>query len=133
MEATFTITANAAQGLLQISMGGFFEAADIARFEAALLDGLGRLKTAPNQHRTLVDIRHMDIQTGEAVAEFQRILTNPRTASPYIAFVIAKSLASMQVRRAAASRTARYFDTLEAAEAWLLSTDLGTVPRRSAG
>ncbi len=133
MEATFDVTADPVSGMLRITMGGFFAPGDIARFTAAIGDGLARLKTAPNQHRTLVDIRHMDIQAGEAVAEFQRILANPRTASPCIAFVVAKSLAAMQVRRAASSRAARYFDTIEAAETWLLAIDLGTTPRRSVG
>ncbi|KQM31329.1 hypothetical protein [Sphingomonas sp. Leaf10] len=133
MEATFDVTADPVSGMLRITMGGFFAPGDIARFTAAIGDGLARLKTAPNQHRTLVDIRHMDIQAGEAVAEFQRILANPRTASPCIAFVVAKSLAAMQVRRAASSRAACYFDTVEAAETWLLAIDLGTTPRRSAG
>jgi hypothetical protein len=138
MEATFDVTADPVWGMLRITMGGFFAPGDIARFTAAIGDGLARLKTAPNQHRTLVDIRHMDIQAGEAVAEFQRILANPRTASPCIAFVVAKSLAAMQVRRAASSRAASsraacYFDTVEAAETWLLAIDLGTTPRRSAG
>lgn len=132
MEPTFTITADPAHGLLRINLGGFFTSPDIARFAAAIPDGLACLKTAPNQHRTLVDIRHMDIQSGAAVAEFQRLLSNPRTASRYIAFVVAKSLVSMQIRRAAAERTARYFDTIEAAETWLLSTGPGMAPQRSA-
>lgn len=133
MEATFDITTDPVSGMLRITMGGFFAPRDIARFAAAIGDGLARLKTPPNQHRTLVDIRNMDIQAGDAVAEFQRILANPRTASPCIAFVVTRSLAAMQIRRAASGRAARYFDTIEAAEAWLLAADLGTAPRRSVG
>lgn len=132
MEATFAITPDIPLGLLRIRMAGFFEARDIARFAAALADGLARLNTAPNQHRTLVDIREMNIQASDSVVAFERILANPATASPHIAFVVAKSLASMQIRRAAGSRAARYFDTSEAAEAWLRSAGTQT-PRRSVG
>lgn len=133
MEATFTLTADSESGILRITMSGFFAPPDIARLNAAVGDGVVRLNTAPNQHRTLVDMRHVDIQSSEAVAEFRRILANPRTAASCIAFVVAKSLAAMQVRRAAAGRVARYFDTIEAAEAWLHSADLDTAPRRSIG
>lgn len=132
MQATFTITPDVSRGLLRISMGGFFEAADIARFAAAVVDGLHRLQTPPNGHLTLVDIREMDIQSSQSVVAFQRILTNPATAAPLIAFVETKSLAAMQIRRAASSRPARYFDAPEAAEAWLLSAG-AAAPRRSVG
>lgn len=133
MQATFDIMADPASGMLRITIGGFFAPPDIARLAAAIGNGLARLETPPNQHRTLVDMRHLDIQSSEAVAEFQRILADPRNAASCIAFVVAKSLAAMQVRRAAAGRVARYFDTIEAAEAWLRSTDLDTAPRRSVG
>lgn len=133
MNAKFSLTPDAMQGLLRIWMGGFFEADDIERFGRAVEDALTQLHSRPNQHRTLVDIRAMDIQSGESVAGFQRLLANPRTAAKRIAFVIPKSLATMQVRRAAGNRDAAYFASVEAAEAWLLHDSAAEPQRRSAG
>ncbi len=120
MEATFSIDPDVSCGVLRITMAGFFEAADIARFAGAVRDGLAALRMRPNGHLTLVDIRDMDIQAQDSVTGFQQILSDPRTASPRIAFVVARSLSSMQIRRAAKGREAGYFNDPAAAEAWLL-------------
>jgi hypothetical protein len=47
----------------------------------------------PNQHLTLVDIREMQIQSQEAVNEFQAVMSASGTASKRIALVLSKSFA----------------------------------------
>ncbi len=121
MEATFSIVNDIPHGLMRITMAGFFAPADIARFVAARDRELAALRTRPNEHRTLVDIRAMDIQAAQSVAAFGQLLADPRTVSRRIAFVVGRSLAAMQIRRAAQGRDSRYFDDIEEAEDWLLA------------
>ncbi len=78
------------------------------------------LRCLPNQHITLVDMRGMVIQSQDSVDRFQAILGNPAIKSRRIAFVVARSLARMQVKRAAASSNAAYFMEMDEATAWLL-------------
>ncbi|KQM65362.1 MULTISPECIES: hypothetical protein [unclassified Sphingomonas] len=122
MEATFSIVNDAPRGLMRITMAGFFAEADIARFVAARDRELAALGTRANEHLTLVDIRAMDIQAAQSVAAFQQLLADPRTASRRIAFLVGRSLAAMQIRRAAQGRDTRYFAELDEAEDWLLAT-----------
>lgn len=121
MEATFSIRNDIPHALMHITMAGFFEPADIARFAAARDRELVALRTRPNEHLTLVDIRSMDIQAADSVAAFRQLLADPRTVSRRIAFVVGRSLAAMQIRRAAHGRDTQYFADIEEAEAWLLS------------
>jgi len=121
MEATFSIVNDVPHGLMRITMAGFFATADIARFAAARDRALVALRTRPNDHLTLVDIRAMDIQAAESVAAFGQLLADPRTVSRKIAFVVDRSLAAMQIRRAAQGRDSRYFEGVEEAENWLLA------------
>lgn len=121
MEANFSIINDVPHGLMRITMSGFFEPADIARFAAARDRELIALRARPNEHLTLVDIRAMDIQAAESVAAFRQLLADPRTVSRRIAFVVGRSLSAMQIRRAAQGRDTQYFGETEQAEAWLLS------------
>ncbi len=122
MEARFSIANDVAHGLMRITMSGFFEPADIARFVAERDAAFRQLKTRPNEHLSLVDIRAMDIQASESVMGFQQVLADPRYRSRRIAFVVGRSLAAMQIRRAAKGRDTQFFDELDEAEAWLLAT-----------
>ncbi|WP_440843426.1 hypothetical protein [Sphingomonas sp. 22176] len=104
-------------------MSGFFAIEDIVRFVAARDQAHHLLKSAPNAHVTLVDIRGMKIQSQDSVESFRHVLNNPKFASRRLAIVVAQSLARLQIKRAAGERDARYFDSVEGAEAWLLAPD----------
>jgi hypothetical protein len=122
MAPRFTITADPALDLVMITMGGFFTQAEIDAFEHARDVAHRKLKCGRNQHLTLVDMREMLIQSQEAIVGFQRVLNNHATKSKRIAIVTSKTLARMQVERAAERRDVHYFSG-EPAEAreWLLS------------
>jgi hypothetical protein len=120
MDATFSITADVPRHLLCVTMSGFFTLDDIARFAVERDRAHRMLRCLPNQHVTLVDMRGMVIQSQDSVDRFQAILGNPAIMSRRIAFVVARSLARMQVKRAAASSNAAYFMELEEATVWLL-------------
>lgn len=120
MAPRFEIETDAPRKLMRITLAGFFAAEDIQRFSEARDRGLRAMGLAPNAHRTLVDIRDMDIQSQDSVRVFQQVLNNPATTSDRLAFVVARSLSRMQVKRAADTRDAHYFSTIEEAEAFLL-------------
>jgi len=120
MQSEFNITVDPDHDLVRITLRGFFEMADIERFLIARDKAHKQLRSAPNQHATLVDIRDMKIQSQEIVAAFRHVLANPAHQSRRLAFVIASTLARMQVIRAVDEREARYFGTMEEAEAWVL-------------
>ena len=105
--------------LVRITLTGFFTSDDVARFVAARDAAHRQLRCAANAHDTLVDMRKMEIQAQETVTAFQQVLADPRTRSRRLAFVVARSLARMQIKRAADTRTAAYFTTIDEAEAWL--------------
>ncbi len=121
MPAVFSIDVDVPLNLVRMTLSGFFTPEDVARFVRERDDAHRLLLSAPNQHLTLVDMRGMQIQSQDAVTEFQRVLSSPVTKSRRIAFVVAKSLARLQIQRVAASRSASYFMAMDEAEAWLLA------------
>lgn len=131
MSGQFSIAVDVERHLVRVAMAGFFDRADVARFVEARDAEHRKLRSAANEHFTLVDIRAMQIQSQDAVSEFQRVLSAPETASKRIAFVVAKSLARLQIQRAAEGRPANYFSDVEDAEHWLLTGEpSGTSGRR---
>ena len=123
MKPNFAFEVEPDRNLVRIWLGGFFSPTDVAAFVKERDRAHQRLRCGPNQHVTLVDIREMAIQPQESVAAFQQMLSNPAVTSRKLAFVITRSLARMQIKRAAASRDAAYFESVEDAERWLLSDD----------
>lgn len=123
MCATFSITVDVPLSLVRMTLTGFFSPADVARFVEARDAAHRQLRSLPNQHVTLVDIRSMQIQSQEAVQEFQLVMSSPETASRRIAFVVSKSLARIQAQRAAVHRPANYFANVEDAEEWLVAEE----------
>ena len=135
MSAHFSFEIDRPRGLVRIAMSGFFLAGDIARFIEARRQAHEALGWPPNTHVTLNDISGMKIQSQDAVAAFQEMLTAGDYRSRRLAFVIGLTLARGQVNRALAGRDARCFEDEAEAEAWLLAEDeMETTPlRRAAG
>ena len=123
MQPNFSFKVEPDRNLVRIWLGGFFSPADVDAFVKERDRAHQRLSCGPNQHVTLVDIREMAIQPQESVAAFQQMLSNPTVASRRLAFIITRSLARMQLKRAAGSRDAAYFEIVEDAERWLFSND----------
>ncbi|WP_288458870.1 hypothetical protein [uncultured Sphingomonas sp.] len=123
MKAEYSFDPDTAHGLMRVRMAGFFEPGDVARFAADLMEQLAQLGRPPGEHLTLVDIRAMDIQSQQAVERFEQVLANSPMRSRRLAFVVGRSLSRMQIKRAASSRDAGYFQAPERAEAWLLGND----------
>lgn len=122
MDATFSIHIDVDRDVVRADLSGFFTVEDIARFVVVRDRAHRDLKCAQGAHVTLVDVRNMQIQSQESVAQFQRMLANPASQGRKIAFVVSQSLARMQAQRAASGRTAAYFGSVEAAEDWLFAS-----------
>jgi len=104
-------------------MSGFFTPRDIEGFLAARAAAHNQLRCGPNEHLTLNDVRGMKIQSQQAVAAFQRMLTDPAYRSRKLAFVVDKTLALFQLERALANRDARCFSDVNEALLWLFAPD----------
>lgn len=123
MEPDFSFDVDPDRSLVRIWLSGFFSPANVAEFVKERDRAHRRLKCGPNEHVTLVDIREMAIQPQDSVAAFQQMLSSPAAASRRLAFVITRSLARRQIKRAASSRHAAYFESAEEAESWLFGND----------
>ncbi len=121
MEAIYKVEVDPATNMVRHYLAGFFEPIDVENYVAARNAAHAQLTSAPNQHVTLVDVRDMKIQQQDIVKTFGGVLADPRHHSRKLAFVVALSLARMQLLRATAHRTAQYFSTIEEAEAWLMA------------
>ncbi len=123
MDANYRVDVDPVRNVVRHYLAGFFEPADVERYVAARNAAHQRLTCAPNQHVTLVDVRDMKIQQQDIVKTFTAVMADPRYHSRKLAFVVALSLARMQLLRASANRSAQYFSSIEEAEAWLLADE----------
>lgn len=121
MDARFDIQVDPVTSLVTIDLAGFFTIEALDRFVAARALAYRQLRCGPNQHLSLTDVREMKIQSQEIVAAFGNILADPTCASRRLAFVVASSLARMQLQRAIGERDARCFTDRDEAERWVLS------------
>ena len=121
MQPNFAFDVEPDRNLVRIWLSGFFSPADVAAFVEERDRAHQCLRCGPNKHVTLVDIREMAIQSQDSVAAFEQVLSNPAVKSFRLAFIIARSLSRMQIKRAAASRKAGYFENIEDAEHWLFN------------
>lgn len=123
MPGSYSISVDARRSLVHMRLEGFFTPDEIVAFDSARREAYKQLRCAPNRHVTLVDMTATQIQSQEAVDAFSRSLADPATRSRRIAFLMSRTLARLQVKRAAGSVNAAYFHTAEEATAWLLSGD----------
>lgn len=123
MDGRFDIHVDPVTSLVRIDLAGFFTVETLERFVATRAMAYQQLRCRPNQHLSLTDIRGMKIQSQEIVAAFGAILADPAYRSRRLAFVVASSLARMQLQRAIGTRDARCFTDPEEAERWVLSGD----------
>ena len=120
LQPQFKFSVDPERHLVRVRIAGFFDDAAISQYVQARNIAHGKLRCGPNQHLSLIDIREMAIQTQDAVVRWRDVLADPIYLSRRIAFVVASTLARMQLQRAIGSRDARFFfDELEAQD-WLL-------------
>lgn len=122
MQGSYAIEIDVQRNLARMTLKGFFNPALLQAFVAERNALYARLSPG---HVTLADVREMQIQSQEMVDAFRRMLNDPKVQSRKLAFVTASSLARMQLIRAAEARVARLFESVEAAERWLMSDDAG--------
>ncbi|PAX07565.1 STAS/SEC14 domain-containing protein [Sphingomonas lenta] len=120
MDASFSVTADPARDLVRITLSGFLTTELTADFLRARNEAHRQLRCGPNEHATVADIRGLAIQAQDLVTRFQSVLADPAYRSRRLAIVTPSSLARLQAQRAAGNRDARFFGSLEEAEAWAL-------------
>jgi hypothetical protein len=128
MSANFHVEADSSRDLVRIRLSGFFSPEDIQGFLEARRRAHAQLRCGPNRHLTINDVTGMKIQSQEIVAAFREMLSAPDYQSRRLAFVTGPTLARSQLMRTLVNRTARCFDDVEAAEAWLFSADAEEAP-----
>ena len=123
MQSEFNIEIDTARDLLRVRLAGFFDEPALSSFLAARELAYRQLRCAPHQHLSLIDVREMAIQTQDMVSRWGQVLSDPTYHSKRIAFVIASTLARLQLHRAIGTRDVRYSTDVAEAERWLLSGD----------
>jgi len=120
MHARFSIAIDPSRDLVTIVMNGLFLPGDVADFSAARRKAIALLHCAPGQQITLADLRALRILPRETVDAFAAMLTDTRSRSRRLAFIVAPSLVRNQLIRALAGINARCFIDPAEAKTWLL-------------
>lgn len=123
MRPEYEIDVDVARSLVRMRLAGFFDDHAIRRYLAARKLALLRLRCGPNEHLSLTDVRGMAIQTQDMVTRWGQVLADPAYRSKRLAFVVASTLARMQLQRAIGGRDARCFTDMAEAEQWVLHGD----------
>lgn len=123
MAGHFTIGIDSPRNLLRVCMSGFYSVEDVQRYHAAVDEASIALGGPPSRQRMICDVTEMRIQAQDVVAAFQQVMGDPKYRARRVAFVVATSLARMQVQRVAGDRVAQLFDNEADAEAWLDSSE----------
>ena len=119
MSGEFSVEIDRPRNLLRVRMWGFYAIEDVARYHAAIDAASEELGGAPSRQRMLNDISGMQIQSQDVVAAFQNVMSDPKYRARRVAFVVASSLARMQLLRVIGSRRAELFTREVEALAWL--------------
>lgn len=127
MSRDYSIVANRAGGVLQVTLCGFWSASSLEAFAPDVDLAVRSLPCGAGRHRVLVDLTDWPVQSQ---AVFGAMLEYLRTAEPMparLALVSGPGLARMQVRRALMSERMALFDTVAEGRAWLDETE-GRLP-----
>lgn len=125
MPASYTVTAHPERDLIRITLAGFFDMAGFADFARARDAAYARLRCAPNQHDTLVDVRDLKIQARDIFEAFRAMVANGTIRARRLALVTGDTAIRIQVRRLIDRDDIRCFADLAAAEAWLATPPAG--------
>jgi hypothetical protein len=122
MAANHSIVVDPVRCIVRASLNGFFSSGDVAGFARDQRGAYAALAGRIGQHVTLVDVSECKIQPQDVVEAFRALLNDPALMSRRIAFVTGSSPARMQIRRLINRDSARFFDDIAAAEAWLAAS-----------
>ena len=121
MAGTCSFEIDRARGVVHTVLAGFFELEDVARYRSDRNCAIAQLGCPPNRHLTLIDATACQLSTQEVVAALQGVIGEPGYRSLRCAMVVPGALAKMQARRAVQRGDVGMFETLAAAEHWLMA------------
>lgn len=118
----YRIQYDRAVGLIRVIVEGFWDVSTVHAYQAELLPIMELARAERGSVLILSDARNFPVQSAEVAAEFAR---TPRESDPMwdrLATVMKSTLGKMQGARALAGSGARFFTSMEEAEAWLLTS-----------
>ena len=104
MDGTYDITIDPVRHLVRTRLTGFFSPAIHRDYLAARAVAFQQLRCGANEHLSLTDIRDMKIQAQDIVAAFEATLADPAYRSKRLGFIVASTLARVQLQRALGDR-----------------------------
>ena len=114
------VTFDSGKKLVRAVMGGLLTVTDVERFSREEQEAVRAMGLASGEFFLLVETRGNVVQSKEVVAAFQHLMLHSPLKAKRIATVRAGALSTLQTRRIAAVRkSARVFETVEDAQAWL--------------
>lgn len=118
------VTADPTRNLVIVHMGGFLSPDEVGAFSRDRDAAVESMGLRSGEYDMLIDTAEAIIQPQEIVTAFQMLITNSKYAARRIAVARKSSLTRMQTNRILGIRdNAAVFDTIEEAQAWLLSED----------
>lgn len=116
------VSFNSNKKLVRAAMGGLLTAADVKQFSLEEQAAVRAMGLASGEFLLLVETRGDVVQTQEVVSAFQNLILHSPLKAKRIATVRLGALSTLQARRiAAAGDSARVFETVQEARAWLFS------------
>lgn len=120
MTGRFTIDIDRKLKVVRIVLSGQLAASDIAGLFEAERAAVALIQGQMGQHLLLIDARELGVQP-QAVAQAMQSVLLTHEAARRIALVVGGALMKMQTKRVMSGTDFQTFDTIDAAEEWLLS------------
>ena len=116
----YCITVNAASGIIEVGVSGFWSVAEVDDFAVALRHAIHSVRVTGKRHRMLYDYSAAAIQPQDVIAALQALARDIATPAARTALFTGGRFARLQANRIAAVRDdIRLFDDRSSAMAWL--------------
>lgn len=113
------------EGIVQLTLGGFWDGAELDRFAAAFRQTVDRARRTHPHFSILSDSRNFAVQSAETSAGFMRIMTamGAIKRGGRTAIIVATALNRMQASRVFAHPGIQVFMDLDEGRRWLESRE----------
>ncbi|HEY0314867.1 MAG TPA: hypothetical protein VGC28_01220 [Sphingomonas sp.] len=116
----FELQTDFAKAIVRMKLTGFWTIDTVKAFMVAEQDAASKVVQACGRHSVLADLMDFKIQAQESVALLQGLIGDSRYKAVRLAIVAGEGLARIQIKRIMIRPGMRVFDSVEAAEHWLV-------------